>query len=208
MSSQDCPSCDLLHGEDEEGVDKRESTRGPFDYIEMVSGIYARKKTQYKSNVYYHVYRGHQRRRPSPNPKPLGMAPLERLMRGLRITREEDLPKKAAEYLAGLFADKAKHVPGLRRQYEFNVLAEQWERETSHLSSPSRKAVHPAYQAIIRMGADVVPLILQRMKKRGGHWFWALSALTGENPIPKTSHGAISEMRDAWLAWGREREYC
>ena len=91
---------------------------------------------------------------------------------------------------------------------DFNLLATQWERETSLLSSPRSKAEHPAYQAIIQIGDKAIPLILNRMQERGGHWFWALSKLTGVSPIPQESHGRISEMRDAWLAWGRERGYC
>jgi hypothetical protein len=91
---------------------------------------------------------------------------------------------------------------------KFEKLADEWESETSLLSSPSSKAAHPAYQAIIQMGSAAVGFILQRMKNRGGHWFWALSALTGAHPIPKKSHGIISEMREAWLTWGRERGYC
>lgn len=97
-----------------------------------------------------------------------------------------------------------------RRSIEgkFNSLADRWERETSSLSSPARKAAHPAYQEIIKMGPSAVPLILNRMKSKGGHWFWALSKLTGESPIPRESHGRISEVRKAWLQWGRERGHC
>jgi len=91
---------------------------------------------------------------------------------------------------------------------EFNLWADMWERETSLLSSPKKKAEHPAYQAIIQMGDNAIPLILDRMRSTGGHWYWALTALTGISPIPQGSHGIMSEMRDAWLAWGRERGYC
>ena len=91
----------------------------------------------------------------------------------------------------------------------FDLLADQWEAETSLLSSPTRAMLHPAFQEIISMGDTIaVPLILQRMKKRGGHWFWALSRLTGKNPIPKESHGHIATMQNAWIAWGNKRGYC
>jgi len=95
-----------------------------------------------------------------------------------------------------------------RLQQEFDLLADRWERETSLLSSPSRKSEHPTHQAIVAMGPVVVPLILRRMKRRGGHWFWALSQLTGEDPIPKTLHGQVPDMRAAWLQWGNKRGYC
>ena len=91
---------------------------------------------------------------------------------------------------------------------QFDALADQWERETSILSSPSRKAAHPSHQAIIAMGPAVVPLILRRMKQQGGHWFLALAQLTGEDPIPSALHGHVCDMREAWLQWGNKRGYC
>jgi hypothetical protein len=93
-------------------------------------------------------------------------------------------------------------------QEQFNSLADRWEQETSQLSSPSRKAQHPAHQAIIEMGPLVVPLILRRMDRQGGHWFWALTQLAGENPIPPAMHGKIADMRAAWVQWGTKRGYC
>ena len=86
---------------------------------------------------------------------------------------------------------------------QFDRLADQWELATSVLSSPLQKAKHPAYQKIIEMGPPVLPLILQRMKVKGGHRFWALSQIAKANPVPE-SRGNIAEMRDAWLKWGRE----
>ena len=56
--------------------------------------------------------------------------------------------------------------------------------------------MHPAYQQIIGMGADAVPFILLEMEEHGGYWFWALSAITGQNPTrPNSSYEeAISVM--------------
>ena len=90
----------------------------------------------------------------------------------------------------------------------FEQLADRWEKQTSVLSSPTRKALHPDYRAIIAMGERVVPLILRRMRRHGGHWFWALSEITGQNPVPATAHGTMSRIRTAWLKWGRIRGYC
>ena len=63
----------------------------------------------------------------------------------------------------------------------------------------------PAYQQIIGMGLDALPLILRELQQEADHWFWALRAITGIDPVPKSSAGKIEEMRDAWLAWGYER---
>lgn len=100
----------------------------------------------------------------------------------------------------------------LALEKQFTSLADQWERETSPLSSPTRKAAHPAYREIVNLGKAapelVAPLILRRMKRRGGHWFWALSEITRDNPIPPEAHGNVAAMREAWLQWGSERGYC
>ena len=62
----------------------------------------------------------------------------------------------------------------------FFELANRWRDETALLSSVTRTAMHPAYQRIIGMGPAAVPLILRELEQRPDHWFWALTAITGE----------------------------
>lgn len=90
---------------------------------------------------------------------------------------------------------------------KFLILKAQWERETAMLSSVNEKAMHPAYQQIVGMGQTAIPLILSEMKRKPGHWFWALKAITGEDPILPEQRGRIKEMTEAWLRWGREHGY-
>jgi hypothetical protein len=90
----------------------------------------------------------------------------------------------------------------------FNRLADKWELETKHISSPVRKAEHIAYQQIIALGEGAIPLMLQRMRDSGGHWFWALSLLANFDPVAPASRGNVLEMRDAWLRWGHENGHC
>jgi hypothetical protein len=59
------------------------------------------------------------------------------------------------------------------------------------------------YQRIIGLGPAVVPLILRELAAGPGHWFWALTALTGEDPAAETR--TFAETTRAWLAWGEER---
>jgi hypothetical protein len=94
------------------------------------------------------------------------------------------------------------------RRTLFGILADRWERETSLLSSPTAKSAHPDYRRIIELGPNVVPMILQRMSKKGGHWFWALSAITKANPVSLANRGNIPAMRKAWLKWGKAHGYC
>jgi hypothetical protein len=89
----------------------------------------------------------------------------------------------------------------------FLVLKMKWERETAHLSSAREMAIHPAYQQIIGMGPAVVPYILADLKSKPDHWFWALRAITGGDPVLPEHRGRIRQMADDWLVWGRQQGY-
>jgi hypothetical protein len=89
----------------------------------------------------------------------------------------------------------------------FQRLATIWHRETDYLSSMSEASNHPAYQEIIRLGPEVIPLLLRDLEKTRGHWFAALSALTGAQPIAKSLAGNIPKMTEAWLRWAKDNGY-
>lgn len=90
---------------------------------------------------------------------------------------------------------------------EFQILAQEWKTSTAHLSSITEISIHPAYQRIIGMGEKAVPFILQEMADTPYHWFWALKAITGEDPVPPEHRGRIKLMTEDWLAWGRGKGY-
>ena len=92
-------------------------------------------------------------------------------------------------------------------QLEFNVLSKAWKEATWYVSSPNRIAEHPAYQAIIEKGESVLPMILRDLEKSHAQWFWALTSITNESPILLEDRGNIEAMTEAWLAWGKERQY-
>lgn len=89
----------------------------------------------------------------------------------------------------------------------FRRLAESWHRETDYLSSMSESDSHPVYQEIIRLGPDVVPLLLHDLEANHTHWFGALRALTGANPVPASAAGNIPQMAEAWLHWAKGHGY-
>ena len=89
----------------------------------------------------------------------------------------------------------------------FEALADRWQEETFFLSRSDLKNAHPALQEIISIGPPIVPLILERMRSQGGHWFEALQQLTGARPVPPESRGRIKEMTRAWLEWGERNDY-
>ncbi|HDY67966.1 MAG TPA: hypothetical protein ENH85_09265 [Candidatus Scalindua sp.] len=90
---------------------------------------------------------------------------------------------------------------------KFQELKSRWEVDTAILSSITEIAMHPAYQQIIGMGRNTIPLILAELKERPGHWFWALKSITGEDPVLPEQRGRIKEMTKAWLNWGRDKGY-
>ena len=71
------------------------------------------------------------------------------------------------------------------------------------MSSVQQIVAHPAHLAIVAMGDRAVPWILRELEGELGHWFSALTAITGENPILLDDRGNMSKMRDSWLDWGR-----
>src|ERR1044072_7091957 len=94
--------------------------------------------------------------------------------------------------------DRAKEAPP-KLEEEFRNLVEQWHRETMHISSTTEMATNFAYQQIIGMGEKVLPLIFRELQETGGHWFWALRAITRQNPVPTETRGNINGMAQAWL---------
>ncbi len=93
--------------------------------------------------------------------------------------------------------------PGGTLAGRFRDLVAQWRVDTAFESSMTKMVLHPAYQRIIGLGPDVLPLLLRELQQEPDHWFFALNALTGENPVPEEARGSIDSMSDAWLAWGR-----
>lgn len=89
----------------------------------------------------------------------------------------------------------------------FFTLKAEWESATAHLSSITASAMHPAYQQIIGMGTIAIPLILSELKKKPGHWFWALKSITGADPVPPEHRGRLKQMTEDWLKWGKEQGY-
>jgi hypothetical protein len=87
----------------------------------------------------------------------------------------------------------------------FADLVDTWRRETAVISSTTELAMHPAYQQIIGMGPAALPLILRELKDRPAHWFWALKAITGADPVAPEDRGRVPQMTRAWLGWGKER---
>lgn len=112
-------------------------------------------------------------------------------------------------YIENLLSDYYKP---LSRQWanpviRFSNLEAEWKESTAMLSSITEIAMHSAYQQIIGMGPAAISLIFVSMQREPNHWFWALKAISGEDPVSPEHRGNILEMTNAWLDWGKKHLY-
>lgn len=91
------------------------------------------------------------------------------------------------------------HEDNLRK--EFNELKDRWVEETLLYSNPNQIYDHPNYQQILDMGEEVVPFIIEDLKKNDHLWFHALQHLTGQNPIKNEHRGDFNLMKQDWIDW-------
>ncbi|HEX6095038.1 MAG TPA: response regulator [Thermoanaerobaculia bacterium] len=130
----------------------------------------------------------------------------------------DDARKRAAAKGIEPFAWYSKPLPASKQQLDFfctdmrtsaltdrfRRLALRWRFETRHSSSIHEIAMHPAYQSIIGMGTEAVPLIIAQLRRRPEHWFWALKAITDDDPVPPAARGNLQAMAATWIEWAEE----
>jgi hypothetical protein len=123
----------------------------------------------------------------------------------------DQLPSNFQEAIEQLSLSEESAIAHSRQQTElattFYQLVEQWKAETRGISSTEQLSLHPAYQQIIGMGPNVIPLLLRELENNSGRWFWALKAISREEPVTPEQRGKTKEMIAAWLNWGREKGY-
>lgn len=86
----------------------------------------------------------------------------------------------------------------------FTSLTTKLRRETEH-HTINRMFEHPCHQAILDMGEIAVPLLLERMATDPGHYFFALTQLTGIDPCVRNER--FDQAVNRWLVWGYEEGY-
>ena len=92
-------------------------------------------------------------------------------------------------------------------QARFSRLEAAWRQETQFCSTLLEIVTNPNYQQIIGMGRCAVPYILAELAREPGHWFWALKAITTEDPVADTDRGNLERMTQTWLIWGARNGY-
>lgn len=84
-----------------------------------------------------------------------------------------------------------------------------WKTETQHWSSLSKTITHSSYLRIIALAGhfrnnEVERVLLRELETEPDHWFAALAAITGENPVLPTHD--FDDAVSAWLEWGKVRK--
>jgi len=87
----------------------------------------------------------------------------------------------------------------------FQRLASEWKEQSRYLSNTAQMAMLMPYQRIIAMGWPAVPLILEELQREPDQWFWALEAITDQNPVPPEAAGKVRLMARAWIDWGMKQ---
>jgi hypothetical protein len=90
----------------------------------------------------------------------------------------------------------------------FREQVNRWKDETGHLSSVMKMRAHPSYLRIVGLAKhstdnELERLLLRELQNDPDHWFDALTALTGEDPV-QPQHD-FDEAVAAWLTWGRAK---
>jgi hypothetical protein len=111
-------------------------------------------------------------------------------------------PQELIKKLSSVLSEHKQHSEVER---EFRKLVKQWKEETWHHSFIENIVMNFAYQRIIGMGEKAMPLILRELEQNPDHWFWALRAISGEDPTPPGC--TFDHAVEAWLTWGRKKGY-
>lgn len=114
---------------------------------------------------------------------------------------------KSAERDATMSESVVERSAEADAQDRFPRLTAEWKQESRYLSNTAQMALLRPYQRIIGLGRAALPLILQELQREPDHWFWALEAITDENPVPAEASGDVARMTQAWIEWGKQRGY-
>jgi hypothetical protein len=121
------------------------------------------------------------------------------------VNTEQESPVEIRTITTEEYADyKAREL-----EDKFQRLVTKWKGEVMNTSSITTMVINnPTYQEIFGMGPDAIPFILRQIESEGDdpdHWGWALSRITGEDPVPKSAAGDTVKIAKAWLSWGRSQ---
>jgi hypothetical protein len=82
----------------------------------------------------------------------------------------------------------------------FEELFTQWHEQAQYHSDGGSEP-NIRYERIIQLGYNVVPYIIDKLRKKPEHLFIALVRITGENPVKEEHRGKVKEMAEDWVRW-------
>jgi len=88
----------------------------------------------------------------------------------------------------------------------FHRLADEWQSETTTVSSVNALTSHRNYREIVQMGWDVVPYLLIDLQRNNRFWFPALYEITRIRPFDPSDAGDSKRMLEAWVKWGQRKQ--
>lgn len=86
----------------------------------------------------------------------------------------------------------------------FDELRARWLRKVQFSSGGFGDLDDPDFQGILALGEDIVPWLVEDQLNNHVHWFDALEAITGAQPVPEEHYGDIDAMAEDWRAWAME----
>jgi hypothetical protein len=117
------------------------------------------------------------------------------------------LEKQKQSFQSNLLGDYPLSI-SQENEEKFNALAAKWKNDSKTSLLMTQKCTDASYQRIIGMGQQTIPLLLKKISEPSGEdWFWALSAVTNENPVKSEHRGIIDKIIEDWIKWGRSQGY-
>ncbi|MFM9909955.1 MAG: hypothetical protein ACKVOW_11425 [Chitinophagaceae bacterium] len=132
---------------------------------------------------------------------------IQERQRPVAVSYEAHLVRNNIETCHLLFVGQSVFIQELYKQQlkkRFDFYNSIWKNETVFSSSISEITNNAAYRYIIGLGQEVLPFIINDFKANDNHWFYALEAITGQNPINDNHKGIVPLMKADWLKWAKE----
>lgn len=112
--------------------------------------------------------------------------------KGVKALNEDD----QLRIISFILSMKPMKEPDIQSKFEESY--QRWKQETWMFSSPRKLTSHPDFQAIVNMGKDAVPCILDKLEAEPSPLVWALNRIY-DCRISEGKYLTIPELAQKWL---------